>query len=239
MWTTLLAYGPDAVAVGRSALVLHGVEGLPGTLSPEVALPRASNRRDRGRLAVRQFDHGMRTVRIAGRRVATLEWALAQAVPELGRRHALAVVDSALHQRLLTRRRLEWAHDLARGRRGVASRHDIFELADGRAESALESFARLDLVDGGIPPDTLQLPLLDADGRRRARGDLAWRLPRGRHLVVETDGAEYHSAPEAVRADHRRQNRIVSSGKVDLLRFGFADLDRVVEDVRSFLARAR
>ncbi|WP_166850694.1 type IV toxin-antitoxin system AbiEi family antitoxin domain-containing protein [Isoptericola sp. BMS4] len=239
VWTALLAYGPGAVAVGRCALVLHGVAGLPATIPSEAALPRASNRRDMEGVSLRQFDDGMRTVTVGGRRTAALDWALAQAVPELPRRNGLAVLDSVLHQGTLSRREVEATHDLARGRRGIASRHDLFELADGRAESPLESFARLECVDGGVEPDTLQLPLADHRGGRRARGDLAWRLPRGRHLVVEMDGSEFHSAPEAVRADRLRQNRIVSTGRVDVLRYGYEVLDVLAQEVRSFLNRAR
>ncbi|GAA1730499.1 hypothetical protein GCM10009809_27560 [Isoptericola hypogeus] len=238
-WTALLAYGPDAVAVGPCALVLHEVAGLPTGVRAEAALPRGSNRRDVERVSLRQFDHGMRTVPIAGRRVAALDWALAQSIPELSRRHGLAVLDSALRERKLSRHGLELVHDLARGRRGIASRHDVFELADGRSESALESFARLECIDGGVAPDTLQLPFLDRSGDERARGDLAWRLRGGRYLVVEMDGAAFHDTPEAVFADRVRQNGIVSSGKVDLLRFTFDDLGGIASEVRRFLARHR
>jgi hypothetical protein len=50
---------------------------------------------------------------INGRLVAPVETALAQAVPALDRRHAVAVLDSTLHQRLVTREGLRRAHDLA------------------------------------------------------------------------------------------------------------------------------
>jgi hypothetical protein len=212
-WAGLLAYGDDAVAVGTSALVLHGVRGLPGTLHPGVAVARATNRPDRDGLRLRQFDAGMTTTEIHGRRVADLEWALAQAVPELSRRCGLAVLDdSALHLGLLDLAGLGRTHEAARGRRGITSRHSLFALADARAESPLESSARLDCIDEGVAPDVLQLPV-HAPGLT-ARGDMAWRRRGGaRWLVAELDGQDVHDAPAAVYADRARHNLVMASAR--------------------------
>lgn len=236
-WTGLLAFGHDAVAVGSCALVLHGVRGLPATVRPEAAVPRGRNRRDRDGVALRQFDAGMTTTEIGGRRVATLDWALAQAVPELPRANGLAVLDSALHQGLTDTDGLHRAHEHARGRRGVASRHTLWAMADARAESPLESFARLDCVDEGVPPHTLQLPVLDHEGRAVARGDLAWRYRDGRWLVAELDGQDVHSTPHAVFADRSRQNRLVATGQIDVLRFTGRDVGTIGRTVRATLHR--
>jgi hypothetical protein len=237
-WLGLLAYGDDAVAVGTTALTLHGVQGLPARVRPEVALSRASDRASRDGIRLRQFDAGMTTVVLEGRRVASLEWALAQAVPELPRSNALAVMDSALHRGLLDGQGIERAHDHARGRRGVAATHALWGLADGRAESPLESFGRLSCIDAGVPPDTLQLPLLGSEGRAVARADMGWRLDGGRWLVAEMDGLEVHGAPAAVYDDRVRQNRLVASGAIDVLRFTGRDVpDGVGTAVASFLAR--
>ncbi|MEK8227151.1 hypothetical protein NKG05_15360 [Oerskovia sp. M15] len=100
-------------------------------------------------MSLRQFDDGMTMRALGGRRLVTLDWALAQAVPELPRENALAVLDSALHLGAISARGLEVAHDMSRGRRGVARTHDLWEVADGRAESPLESFGRLDCLDAG------------------------------------------------------------------------------------------
>jgi hypothetical protein len=225
-WAGLLAYGPEAVAVGTSALALLRVAGLPTTITSEVALPGGSDRRSRDGLRLRQFDDGMTTIEVAGRLVADPRWALAQAVPELSRRRALAVLDSSLHRKLLRPSELLVAHELARGRRGVARTHLLWELADARAGSPLESFGRLDCVDAGIPPDVLQLPLDDSPYPER--GDLGWYLGDDRWLVAEIDGEEVHSAPVAVYADRARQNRMVSTGRFIVLRFTNQDLDGVI-----------
>ncbi|GII98672.1 hypothetical protein CLV28_0438 [Sediminihabitans luteus] len=238
-WTALLAFGPDAVAVGACALVMHRVAGLPSRITPEVAMPGADRRRTRDQIVCRHFDTDLRTVLVAGRRVVALDLALAQAVPELSRAHGLAVLDDVLHRGLLDRSGLDRVHDLARGRRGVASRHELWAFADARSESPLESFARLDCIDAGVPPDVLQLPVLDLAGRVRARGDMAWRLPHGRWLVAEVDGREVHGLPDAVYADRSRQNALVGTGRIDVLRFTSHDLGRIGTTVRGVLARAR
>jgi len=238
-WAALLAYGDQAVAVGACALVLHGVHGLPARLRPQSALPGASNRLDRDGVALRQFDDGMTTVEIAGRRVAALPWALAQAVPELPRRHGLAVLDSVLAQGLLRPAELDRVHDLARGRRGIATRHDLFELADARAESPLESFARLECIEGSVAPDVLQLPFVRASGTVAARADMAWELRGGRWLLVEMDGVDVHGTARAIHVDRWRRNTIVATGRVDELRFTSEDLGQVAPTVRAFLARNR
>lgn len=164
----------------------------------------------------------METVEVDGRRVVTVEWALAQAVPELDRRHAVALMDSALHLRLIDERGLERAHRLARGRRGVAKTHEWWSLADGRAESPLETFGRLDCVDLCIPPDDLQVEIFDRNGRFLGRGDMGWRLKDGRWLIAEMDGQEFHDDPDALYRDRRRQNDLVQVA--DVLRFASVDV---------------
>ncbi|WP_265522969.1 type IV toxin-antitoxin system AbiEi family antitoxin domain-containing protein [Oerskovia flava] len=222
-WAALLAFGPDAIAVGSCALALHGIQGLPRRVVPEAALPGAGRLVSRDGLRLRQFDDGMTVRRVARRLVVTPDWALAQAVPELDREHAVSVMDSALYQGAVTRSELDRAHDLARGRRGVARTHAWWELADARAESPLETRARLECVDHGLPPDQLQVPLPDADGTLR-RGDMGWRLDEERWLIAEIDGAEVHDTPSALFADRTRQNSLVTSGRVHVLRFTARDL---------------
>ena len=80
------------------------------------------------------------------------------------------------------------------GRRGAAKARGWIEQADGRAESPLETRARLRCADGGVPPDELQAVIADASGRVLARVDLLWRAAR---LIGEADGGEVHDRPDA------------------------------------------
>lgn len=210
-WHGLLAHGPQAIAVGQTALVLLGVQGLPLEPKVEVVRPDRRARDARDGVVLRRYATRPRTVLVDGRRVVPVVTALAQAVPELDRRHAIAVMDSALHQRLLDRSGLRRAHDAARGRRGVGRTHDWWELADARAESPIETWARLSCLDEGIRPDRLQHEFCDAAGRVVARADMAWWLG-DRWLVAELDGLGFHSGEVALVKDSRRQNRLVSAG---------------------------
>lgn len=242
-WLGMLAYGPSAVAVGACALALHGIAGLPVDLTPEVAMPGGRFGRPRDGIRVREFGGGtplpVRTV--GAGRVVDLTWALAQAVPELGRRHGVAVLDDALRRGLLGDAGLAVVRRRVVGRRGAAQVGDIWTLLDGRAESPLESFARLDCWDAGIPADDVQVTIRDDAGRFVARADLGWRLGDGRWLVAEIDGREVHETPEAVLRDRRRQNAVVRTGRVDLLRFTAADLGSsgaLVRTIRTHLPPA-
>ncbi|ROS76559.1 hypothetical protein [Cellulomonas sp. PhB143] len=239
-WTGLLALGDGAIAVGPCALAMLGVAGLPSRIEAQVSLPGAAARRSRGQVAVRRFDDGMQVVRVGGARVAAPRWAIAQAVPELPRAHALAVLDSALALGVIDARGLDLAHAVARGRRGVATHHELWEIADGRAQSPLESYGRLACVDAGLPPDTLQLVVRDAAGRFVGRADMGWRIRGGRWLVVEMDGREIHGTPEAVFADRERQNALLATGRVEVLRFTSRDApERIAAAVGNLLRRHR
>ncbi|MBD5786078.1 type IV toxin-antitoxin system AbiEi family antitoxin domain-containing protein [Cellulosimicrobium terreum] len=222
-WAAMLTYGPSAVAVGPCALALLGVTGLPSRVVPQAALPGGRALETRDGIRLRMFDDGMTVVRYEDRYVASPAWALAQAVPELERGYAVSVMDSALRRDLITPATLERAHDHARGRRGVAATHAWWELADSRAESPLETWARLDCIDGGVPPDALQVPLTGSSGAQR-RGDLGWQLDDGRWLVGEVDGAEFHDAPEAVYTDRERHNDLVTADVAAVLRFTSKDV---------------
>ncbi|MGB2556757.1 type IV toxin-antitoxin system AbiEi family antitoxin domain-containing protein [Cellulosimicrobium cellulans] len=245
-WLALLAYGPEAIAVGPCALVLLGVQGVGLDVVPQVTLPGARGALSRDGIRLRQFDDGLTVVRVEGRAVASPAWALAQAVPEMGRRRAVAAMDSAGHLGLLDADGLARAHDLARGRRGVARTHAWWAESDARAESPLETFARLECVDAGLGPDDLQVDVVD-DGRFLGRGDLGWRLPRGRWLIAEMDGRDVHSTPETLLRDRTRQNALVTHGGVELLRFTGRDLavpgtsrpGRMTTALRHHLGRAR
>jgi hypothetical protein len=211
-WLGLLAHGPDTVAVGQTALVLLGVQGLPLEPRVEVTRPDRRGRQATPTTTLRRYAVRRRYHVVHGRLVVPVETALAQAVPELGRRHAVAVMDSALHRKLITPQGLRRAHDLARGRRGVESTHTWWLEADARAESPIETWARLACLDRGIPPDILQQEFRSPDGRLVARVDMAWWLGGGRWLVAELDGEAAHTGRAALVHDSRRQNRLVAAG---------------------------
>ncbi|WP_233549909.1 hypothetical protein [Cellulomonas rhizosphaerae] len=235
-WLGMLAYGPSAIAVGACALALHGVAGLPIVVQPEVTLADGSRLRSRDGIRLRQFA-GVTTVVVDGRRIASVEAALIQALPALARTHAVAILDSALNKRLLDLEGMARVKAGVRGRRGAARLEPWWRLVDGRSESPLETDARLRCLDAGIAPDDLQVVIRDDGGRFVGRGDLGWRLRDGRWLLVEIDGREVHDTPQALYSDRTRQNRLLLTGRVDLLRFIRADFPHhLVATIRQHLA---
>lgn len=217
----VLAAGESAVAVGLAALVLHGNRGVPSVFAARAA--RVDHQPRSHRSSVSQhaaFD----VVDLAGGvRAASAPWAIVQSLPDVGLLNLVAILDSALNSGAIVT--LEAVERLARGRRGCRKLRACLDVVDGRAESFLETWARLQCIDAGIPPDELQL-LIPGRGGTVRRGDLAWRLPGGRWLVVEIDGVVVHGQLAAAYADRERQNEIVSGGGVVVLRFTAADLRR-------------
>ncbi len=199
---------PGAIITGVCALVLYDLQGAPTSIDPEVTFPNGTSRRSTA-VRVRRvpLERWVTTGDIA---LATVTDAFAQAVPTLGRRHAVALMDSARHQGRLSEAELHQAHGRALTRRGVRRTHTWWDESDPRAESPAETWARLACTDAGIPPDTLQLRIVSPDGRLLARTDLAWLLPDGRWLLVEIDGREAHEAPAALFNDRTRQNSILT-----------------------------
>lgn len=215
----LLAHGPEAIAAGQSALALLGVHGLPREIRSEAAMPGGTPRSTRDGIVVRCYRGAIPTITVGTFRVAAPVWALAQAVRELERDDAVCVLDSAVQRGLVGPRDLDEVARLARGRPGASRVRGWWPLVDGRSQSPLETRARLQCLDAGVPPDELQVPIRDAAGRVVARGDLGWRLRRGRWLIAEIDGAGPHAEPEALFADRERQNAVLGTGRVDMLRF--------------------
>ncbi|WP_235939961.1 hypothetical protein [Occultella kanbiaonis] len=153
--------------------------------------------------------------------------ALVQALPELDRDTAVAVIDSALFRGLLTDQSLAVVRERVRGRRGAARLHEWWPLVDGRAESPVETHARLDCVDAGRPPDDLQVVLHNRRGVFLARGDLGWMRDDGSWVLVEIDGKSVHAQPGPLYRDRTRQNRIaIGSKSTTLLRYTAVDVYR-------------
>ena len=238
-WVGLLAGGPGSTAVGLCALALYKVKGLPRTVRPEVVAPSGQWRQGRDGIVFRTLGN-MMTGRLTGDfRIASVEDALALGVVQMCRDNAVAVMDDMLHTRTITAQGLARAHELARGHRDVEVTHLWWQLGDGRSESPLESAARLACLDAGIPPDALQLVVRDPDGTHLGRVDLAWRLPDGTWLLVEIDGADVHSTPQAVFRDRSRQNALASAGGSRLLRFTGRDIrGRMVTMLAALLQQA-
>lgn len=135
-------------------------------------------------------------------RIATAPaWTAVEVARALRRPRALATLDAALRSGTCTRPELWRAAIQQAGRRGIVAVRDLIPLADARAESPMESEARLAMIDGGLPMPELQYEIVDGNGELR-RLDFAWPDAR---VAVEYDGIDWHTEPDALRNDRRRR----------------------------------
>lgn len=222
----IASIGPGAVAVLDTAAELHGIAGLPPTAAIHVPVPPHRphvQRRAEPSLTVHQLTLGDADVcRADGVPVTTPARTVADVLLRARRYPAVCVLDSALDQGILAEKDMSLVLAHLAGRRGAVAAREYLVEADGRAQSPLETRARLRCVDGGVPPEVLQLPVRDDDGYLLGIGDLAWR---GARLIAEADGRAPHLTPEAVYADRFRQNRLVNPGW-RILRFTWSDTMR-------------
>lgn len=124
----------------------------------------------------------------------------------LNRMAALATLDAAGRAGLSPddlRAELTYHHR----RRGFRQATELIELADGRAESPMESRTRLHCIDAGLPHPRPQLEVATPDGTRRL--DLGWPQYR---IGLEYDSVAWHSGLHAAARDNARHNHLATQG---------------------------
>ena len=148
--------------------------------------------------------------RVAGRLATTPAWTAVEVARQLSRPRALATLDAALHSSWCTPTELARVVDEQRGRRGIVQVRELLELADGRAESAMESEARLVMLDHGLPAPALQYEIEGLDSQRW-RVDFAWPDAR---VAAEYDSVEWHAGRDEMLRDRARFAAIQELGWV-------------------------
>lgn len=216
--------GMDLSAGTKVAVCLHTAAAMYGfdTEEPDdlhVLNPPRHALRDADGLVVHRRE-GAPLVVVDGRRVTTPAWTAVEVARSLRRPRALATLDAALRSGTCSRPDLWRAAIEQKGRRGIVAVRGLLPLADPRSESPRESEARLAMIDGGLPTPHLQYELLDGNGELR-RLDFAWPDLR---VAAEYDGLDWHSDPEQMRKDRRRQ--------AALMAVGWTVIPIVVDDLR-------
>ncbi|GID68243.1 hypothetical protein Acy02nite_61240 [Actinoplanes cyaneus] len=148
------------------------------------------------------------------------------------------LIDAMLHRGILdagavvelTRRRARWP--------GVPLLRGTMSLADGRAESPMETRLRLLFHDAGLPSPEPQVEVRDESGRLAGRVDLGWQAAR---VAAEYEG-DHHRERGQFRRDIARVNALRRLGWT-VLRFTAADVihrpRETAEAVRAELAKPR
>jgi hypothetical protein len=103
------------------------------------------------------------------------------------------------------------------GAKGIARLRRAVEVAEPKAESAMETRLRMLLVLAGLPRPAVQVSVRDDRGRFLGRPDLLYRV---QGLAIEFDGGNHR---DRMVEDNRRQNGLIGAG-FRLLRFTAADV---------------
>ena len=101
---------------------------------------------------------------VSSRRATSPAWTAVELARQLRPPRALATLDAALHSRRCTPAELAAAAEQQKGRRGIVGVRNLLAIADGRAESAMESEARLVMFQHGLPRPELQHLIHGRDG---------------------------------------------------------------------------
>ncbi|TKJ21489.1 hypothetical protein [Blastococcus sp. CCUG 61487] len=223
----LLGLADRPVLSHASAARLHELI-VPRSASDEVRLTTTGQWRRGRRYRVAQ------AALVAGETTPWLEFAatsvartLVDCAREWSVTDAVVAMDSAINERKVTRAELLEAVLGGRHRVGIAKAARALGLADGRAESALETRGRLAILAAGLPRPELQVEIHDDGGRFLGRVD-AWYEDAAvaiefDGLVKYTDPRYASSAGQVLWLEKRREDAMRARG-IRFVRIGNADL---------------
>ena len=211
--------GQKAVACMGTAAALYSFD-LENSTAIHILDPGVRVRPTTGLMVHQRLGAPLKKVR--GRLATAPAWTAVEIARTLRRPRALATLDAALRSAACTRTDIEAAVREQRGRRGIVVVRELVEYADARAESAMESEARLAMIDCGVPPPELQYEILGHNGEVW-RVDFAWPAQR---VAAEYESIAYHSG----RAEMLRDKQRLAC----LLELGWIVLPIVASDVRFF-----
>lgn len=197
--------GCHAVACMGTAATLYGFD-TENTTAIHVLDP-ATRKRPTVGLMVHQRA-GAKLQQVNGRLATSPAWTAVEIARQLRRPRALATLDAALHSMRCTHNDFKSAVSEQRGRRGIVAVRELLPFADGRAESAMESEARLVMIDRKLPPPELQYTIYGRDGELW-RVDFAWPDVR---LAAEYESVDWHVGRNEMLRDKARWGKIQELG---------------------------
>ena len=235
------ALGPSAVVSHQTAAQLHGLSMLgPPPAALSLTRPPGVGSRS-GKPGVRIHCAALPAEHVGGR-LAVPVTTVPRTVIDLARvldfRAGVVVADSALQQKLTSKNELRAVIAACPRWRGVRTATQVLEFADGRAESPLESLARVAFRDCGLPPPELQV-VVTAAGEFIGRVDFMWKQFR---TVAEADGAAKYEDKSRASYEFRRDARLRDAG-FEVVHFTWKDIisdtDAVASSIRRAFERAR
>lgn len=235
----LAVSGPAAVISHQSAALLHRID-LLGRPSPKVTVTGSPDHGWRSRpwihlhAAQLPADH---VTTSPGFPLTTAARTVIDLARELDFRSGVVAADSALHRKLTTKDELCSVLAACPQWRGVRRAAEVVEFADKRAESPLESIARVVFRDCGLPPPDLQV-WLGGVVEPVGRVDFYWKRYR---TVAEVDGDLKYKDPARAKAQLKRDALLRADG-YEVVHFDWQEVtgspDYVAARVREAFRRA-
>jgi hypothetical protein len=199
----------STVASHQTAALIHELDIL-GKLPRDVVLtkrPGCNRARPLGTRVHWAELSGAQVTEKHGMRVTTVARTVVDLARTLEFRAGVVTADSALHGNFVTKAELAAELASARRSRGIQRAMEVVAFADARAESVLESIARVTFRNCGLPPPELQVWAGGAEVVGRV--DFLWRKFR---TVAEVDGLMKYADPARAILQLERDKRLRDAG---------------------------
>lgn len=192
---TLARKHPAWLFCSFSAACVHGLPvSLPLLNRVHLATGATSHSGTHGAITRHKLNNP-ETARLMDVAVTSLEHTVVDCLCQSSFADGLAIADAAA--RMLNKTNVELGEllrTLGKRRKGIARARIIARYADARSGSGGESIARAVMVQLGFLEPELQVPIADpTQPSRPFIVDYLWRLPDGRIIVGEFDGAEKYT----------------------------------------------
>jgi hypothetical protein len=237
--------GGNAVASYHSAALIHRLNLLTsppaGTVTLTLPLAGKWNRTGSADVVFHASDlpkeHVTRLFNLPLTTAARTVTDLARTLPFMD---AVVVADSALNQEKTTKPELLQALERSTGWPGVRQARRALEFADERAESPLESAARVVFAEAGLDPPELQVTIHGEQGQQfAARVDFLWRAQK---VIAEADRLVKYNDRDDLLNERERDHQLREAGYIAVhftWREIFQTPELVIARIRTALARAQ
>jgi hypothetical protein len=226
--------GPHATVSHESAAYLHSIDllGAPDVATLTCLPPHNWHARTGIRLHVADIPAEHRTV-TARLPVTTPARTVVDLARTLSFRAGVVTADSALRRKLATKAELTAVLAGCNGWQGARRAAAVIQFADARAESPLESIARVSFADTGLPAPELQV-WLGGTVEPVGRVDFYW--PKYR-TVAEVDGTGKYADPERARAQLGRDSQLRDDG-FEVVHFSWQQITQAPAQVAASIRQA-
>jgi hypothetical protein len=238
---TVAAVAPTAIVSHESAAYLHSID-LLARPDRAITLTYPPLRRGTVRAGVKLHAATVPAEQITsavGLRVTTPARTVIDLARTLEFRAGVVAADSALHRKLVTKPDLNAVLSTCAQWRGARRAAEVIKFADGRAESPLESIARVAFSDCGLPVPELQV-WLGGTTEPIGRVDFYWRRY---WTIAEVDGAlKYDGSGGARRATLQlRRDMLLRDDGYEVVHFTWDEIsysaERVAASIRAAFRR--